>query len=392
MNTGLVIFRKMQRLQQGSNDVRYTPVTPTKEYPYSTDYEFIHRKVPELKPNALTPGEVAHLTPEEEVQEEQDWQTNIKEILAYTPNLDPDERQQVLTLNPADWDDSTREKVGQASEQAGKDLQLQRGTEDVNPSFDTPLGELEPMYRAWKKQQAPSDRGEDYDYRGAFLEELLGRGTRDSVTGHWTDKFKKPNYPTFSVDSQYAGAYPERVGHWVDDTYVPAGYDKGTDDVGPRGGLRRRLTEKELLNEEPWLRDIIRSIPWRDLRPGPQFNPRDVPIIPGSPAGQLMYDPELGGNYDELLLAQHGTSHVIPWHEQFDELMEKLFFREKREPYPKDRNKFNPRDVPLMDTDTGRAFNPMSLGNMNWAQKGTSNVTNNPGLLFYRKKLRKPKP
>jgi hypothetical protein len=46
MNPGMDIFRRYQRLQGGASDVRYTPVTPTREYPYGTDYEFIHRKEP----------------------------------------------------------------------------------------------------------------------------------------------------------------------------------------------------------------------------------------------------------------------------------------------------------------------------------------------------------
>jgi hypothetical protein len=81
---------------------------------------------------------------------------------------------------------------------------------------------------------------------------------------------------------------------------------EGDEDPAPR----RPLTEKELRRYEPWIRDMIRSIPWREKFKGPQFNPRDVPIIEGSPAGQLMYDPTLSGREDLQLLAQKGTGDV----------------------------------------------------------------------------------
>jgi hypothetical protein len=99
---------------------------------------------------------------------------------------------------------------------------------NYNPSFDTPLSTTdEILYRIWKNRYAPRDPGADYDYRGAYAAGV----TPSLPTGHWTDRFKKPNYPTFSVESQYAGAYPERAGRWVGDRYVPAGYQRGTDSV-----------------------------------------------------------------------------------------------------------------------------------------------------------------
>jgi hypothetical protein len=92
----------------------------------------------------------------------------------------------------------------------------------------------------------------------------------------------------------------------VGDQYVPAGYQKGDEDVAPR----RPLTKKELQEYLPLMRDMIRSIPWRERFPGPQFSPRDVPIIEGSPAGQLMFDPMLGRDDVEPYMAQQGTDSV----------------------------------------------------------------------------------
>lgn len=78
-------------------------------------------------------------------------------------------------------------------------------------NFDTPLSPTEEaQFQQWKARYAPRDTGEDYDLRGAFKAGL----TPDPVTGHWPDTFKKPNHPTFSNESQYAGAAPGLAGSW----------------------------------------------------------------------------------------------------------------------------------------------------------------------------------
>jgi hypothetical protein len=76
----------------------------------------------------------------------------------------------------------------------------------------------EKKFQVWKRKNAPKDSGADYDLRGAFKSGLA----KDPETGHWNDKFKKPNHPTFSDESQYAkGEQAERAGHWVGETFVP---------------------------------------------------------------------------------------------------------------------------------------------------------------------------
>lgn len=86
-------------------------------------------------------------------------------------------------------------------------------------TFDTPLNpEEEVAFQQWKAKFAPQDSGEDYDLRGAFKANLQS----DAQTGHWPDTFKKPNHPTFSVESQYAGS--GNPGTWTGpnhDQFVP---------------------------------------------------------------------------------------------------------------------------------------------------------------------------
>lgn len=103
--------------------------------------------------------------------------------------------------------------------------------------FDTPLNPGdELLFQQWKAQYAPNDSGHDYDLRGAWKAGLL-----PGADGHWSDQFKKPNHPTFSDESQYAGqGYP---GSWDKEQYTPfQGYKQG----GPvknfaQGGLADAL-------------------------------------------------------------------------------------------------------------------------------------------------------
>ena len=94
--------------------------------------------------------------------------------------------------------------------------------------FDTPLSPQEENdFQQWKQKYAPQDSGEDYDLRGAFKEGL----TPDPVSGHWPDTYKKPNHPTFSVESKYAKDRPDLAGSWQGNTYVPPA--KQASDLSP---------------------------------------------------------------------------------------------------------------------------------------------------------------
>ena len=60
-------------------------------------------------------------------------------------------------------------------------------------------------------QQTPGARDVyDYDSRGAFI----AGDKPDPTTGHGGDRFKKPNHPTFSTQSQYHGQDGHVGGVW----------------------------------------------------------------------------------------------------------------------------------------------------------------------------------
>jgi hypothetical protein len=88
----------------------------------------------------------------------------------------------------------------------------------VGDDYNTRLSDAdESRFQKWKAQNAPKDSGADYDLRGAYK----ARYSKDAA-GHMGDRFKKPNHPTFSDESQYAtGEQRERAGHWEGDTFVP---------------------------------------------------------------------------------------------------------------------------------------------------------------------------
>jgi hypothetical protein len=60
------------------------------------------------------------------------------------------------------------------------------------------------------------DSGQDYDFKSAAQ-----AGESPDASGHWTDKYKKPNHPTFSDESIYAK--DGTPGHWQGETFIPPG-------------------------------------------------------------------------------------------------------------------------------------------------------------------------
>lgn len=92
-------------------------------------------------------------------------------------------------------------------------------------SFNTNLSKPEEkQFLDWRMKKSPDrplDDGQDYDYRGFFKS---GQGQTDN--GHFTDQFKKPNHPTFSVESQYSDPSTGTVGgQWVGDNFKPSPYN-----------------------------------------------------------------------------------------------------------------------------------------------------------------------
>lgn len=96
-------------------------------------------------------------------------------------------------------------------------FKIKKSKEQIK-NYDTKLSASEEnKFASWKKRYAPKDSGKDYDLRGAFKAGLKP----DKNTGHWPDTFKKPNHPTFSVESKYAKDEPSKAGTWKGETYIP---------------------------------------------------------------------------------------------------------------------------------------------------------------------------
>lgn len=288
VNPGMAIFKRMQRLQRGTEELEPNtdPVPPWLRAGYDPEAQGAGEWVsPSGMRKTASAKEASGLyAPQEQ---------SIEDILSQARQRADDEQRNVAT------EDEEWEKI------------LQRRRETVYSTIGVNINGEEVEIPVWDEKMTRDEAEQFARDRlemglSPFASDMELEATQDAIHPPTPEEVRK------RAMKQYDEPDPDETPEETARKRVMNEYDKGTDDVGPRGGLKRRLTEKELLNEEPWLRDIIRSIPWRDLRPGPQFSPRDIPIIPGSPAGQLMYDPELGGNYDELLLAQHGTSSVNP--------------------------------------------------------------------------------
>jgi len=81
------------------------------------------------------------------------------------------------------------------------------GMEDQYNTELTP--EEEKRFQAWATANGRSGDTYDYDMRGWWKE----NGDK-SVEGHFTDKYKKPNHPTFSNESIYHGRDGNVGGEW----------------------------------------------------------------------------------------------------------------------------------------------------------------------------------
>ncbi|RJO60818.1 MAG: hypothetical protein C4542_08190 [Dehalococcoidia bacterium] len=102
-------------------------------------------------------------------------------------------------------------------------LNLLNQPSDMGGSYNTPIPE--DQQQAYLEQSAveSNQRGRDaqmdvgdYDIQGNFL---AGQGKDER--GHGSDQFKKPNHPTFSVESQYSGQGGEQGGTWGEENGQP---------------------------------------------------------------------------------------------------------------------------------------------------------------------------
>ena len=86
-------------------------------------------------------------------------------------------------------------------------------------SYDTQLTpEQEKAFQLWAAKLGKNvpEESADYDLRAAFLQ-----NPQVDVRGHLSDIGKKPNHPTFSVESKYPT--PEHSGgRWTEKNFVPS--------------------------------------------------------------------------------------------------------------------------------------------------------------------------
>ena len=90
-------------------------------------------------------------------------------------------------------------------------------------TYDTSLTrEQEAKYQAWRSMlPKPLQYEGDYDLRGYWLDPNT---VKDDIKNgqHFTDTYKKPNHPTFSVESKYAvGDNIWKAGSWDGDKFTP---------------------------------------------------------------------------------------------------------------------------------------------------------------------------
>ncbi len=130
---------------------------------------------------------------------------------------------------------------------------------DYTDKYNTSLSsEDERKFQAWGKQQAEQGSGGrnpatdtyDYDMRGFWKS-----GESLSDDGHAGDRFKKPNHPTFSTQSQYHDVDGAKGGVWSGGkngepwTFTPSEHNLSITDPddlqryfdGPAEGGRSRL-------------------------------------------------------------------------------------------------------------------------------------------------------
>jgi hypothetical protein len=154
----------------------------------------------------------------------------------------------------------------------------------------------EAAFQNWKAQNAPNDSGVDYDLRGAFLADMQ----RSPDNGHMGDRFKKPNHPTFSDQSQYAvGDQRDRAGHWIgpegpDQTFVAPSYAEG-------GAAD--------LPDAPWAAppkaEALPDAPWAETKPPPE-----PPVSPLTGSEMDAYtQPSSAGLTGSLVKATQNVPH-----------------------------------------------------------------------------------
>lgn len=138
------------------------------------------------------------------------------------------------------------------------------------------------MYRAWAQQQlAKGQRPErsidgmsyDYDMRGFWKD-----NQQFADNGHGSDRYKKPNHPTFSDQSRFQGTPgplgPWMGGHWGRDAMQTPG-------AGPHGTPSTQSWDTYTPSEQMQLTHSLEDL-MRYFAPGNPNEPNSRLIIPPS--------------------------------------------------------------------------------------------------------------
>lgn len=86
---------------------------------------------------------------------------------------------------------------------------------DLTKQYNTPIPpERQKAFDSWLAKSGKAKDYYDYDVQGYWLS-----GAANDPRGHGSDEFKKPNHPTFSVDSKYST--PQLPGGiWTDKGFI----------------------------------------------------------------------------------------------------------------------------------------------------------------------------
>ena len=88
---------------------------------------------------------------------------------------------------------------------------------DFSERYNTELSsEDESRFQEWARKENRAGDVYDYDLRGAW-KELQSGDMEEDARGHLGDKYKKPNHPTFSDQSQYNGVDGYVGGAWSEE-------------------------------------------------------------------------------------------------------------------------------------------------------------------------------
>jgi hypothetical protein len=127
---------------------------------------------------------------------------------------------------------------------------------DMLDLYNTPLSASEESaFRDWAKTHKRGKDLADYDMRGWWK----ANAGADPEEGHLTDKYKKPNHPTFSDESIYHGSKmangtPIEGGHWDEEagTFAPSKFQRLTQDEDSLDKYFRQNEPDTIVDYSSW--------------------------------------------------------------------------------------------------------------------------------------------